>query len=80
MELTSDMISDPKAKISYIIHRKTAGRLSCPELQQLLPILHDHLLHTVALVEVGLDFSEVRPDSTAAEQQWPALQEQLKLV
>ena len=74
-ELTPDMISDPKAKISYSIYPKTAGRLSCPELQQLLPILHDHLLHSVALTEVGLDFSEVKPDSMAAEQQRLVLRE-----
>ena len=79
-ELTPDMISDPKAKISYSIHPKTAGKLSRPELQQLLPMLRDHLLHSVALAEVGLDFSEVMPDSTAAEQQRLVLREQLKLA
>ena len=79
-ELTPDMISDPKAKISYSIHPKTAGKLSRLELNQLLPILRDHLLHSVALAEVGLDFSEIKPDSMAAEQQRLVLQEQLKLA
>ena len=35
-ELTLEVIWDPKAKI-YSIHPKTAGRLSFPQLQQLLP-------------------------------------------
>ena len=74
------MILDPKAKISYSIHPKTSGRLSSTQLQQLLLILCDHLLHLVALMEVGLDCCKVKPDSEAADKQQVVLQEQLKLA
>ena len=65
-ELTPEMITDPKAKISYSIHPKTAGKLSSAQLQHLLPILRDHLLHSIALAEVGLDFSTITSESEAA--------------
>ena len=79
-ELTPEMITDPKAKICYSIHLKTAGKLSSAQLQHLLPILHDHLLCSVTLAEVGLDFSTITSDSEAADNQWVALREQLKLA
>ena len=72
-ELTPKMITDPKAKISYSIHPKTAGKLSSAQLQHLLPILRDHLLCSVALAEVGLDFSTITSESEAADNQWVAL-------
>ena len=79
-ELTPEMITDPKAKISYSIHPKTAGKLSSAQLQHLLPILRDHLLCSVALAEVGLDFSTITSDSEAVDNQRIALREQLKLA
>ena len=79
-ELTPEMITDPKAKICYSIHLKTAGKLSSAQLQHLLLILHDHLLRSVTLTEVGLDFSTITSDSEAADNQRVALREQLKLV
>ena len=79
-ELTPEMITDPKAKISYSIHPKTAGKLSSAQLQHLLPILRDHLLRSVALTEVGLDFSTITSDSEAVDNQQVALREQLKLA
>ena len=79
-ELTPEMITDPKAKICYSIHPKTAGKLSSAQLQHLLPILRDHLLRSVALTEVGLDFSTITSDSEAVDNQRVALREQLKLA
>ena len=79
-ELTLEMITHPKAKISYSIYPKTAGRLSSIQLQQLLPILCELLLHSVALVEIGLDFSKVKPNSEAVDKQWVAICDQLKLA
>ena len=73
------MITDPKAKICYSIHPKTAGKLSSAQLQHLLPILCDHLLCSVPLAEVGLDFSTITSDSEAADIQRVALREQLKI-
>ena len=79
-ELTPEMITDPKAKISYCIHPKTAGKLSSAQLQHLLPILRDHLLCSVTLAGVGLDFSTITSDSKAVDNQRVALREQLKLA
>ena len=79
-ELTPEMITDPKAKICYSIHPKTAGKLSSAQLQHLLLILRDHLLHSVALAEVGLDFSTITSDSEAVDNQRVALREQQKLA
>ena len=42
--------------------------------------MHDHLLCSVALAEVGLDFSTITSDSEAVDNQWVALREQLKLA
>ena len=75
-----ESITDPKAKLAYSIHPKTAGRLTSDNLQKLLPVLRSHLLHSVALAEVGLDFSNVGSDSQAAERQQVVLREQLKLA
>ena len=79
-KLTPQMILDPKAKISYSIHPKTAGRLSSAQLQQLLPILCDYLLHSVALAKVGLDFSEVKPNSEAVDKQWGTFMRPIKVA
>ena len=79
-ELTLEIITYPKAKISYSIYPKTAGRLSSIQLQQLLPILCEHLLHSVALAEVGLVFSEVKPDIEAADKQRVALPSMCMIV
>ena len=42
--------------------------------------MRDHLLHSIALTEVGLDFSTITSESEAADNQRVALQEQLKLA
>ena len=64
-------IEDSVDKMAYSIHPKTAGQLSSSQFEVLLERLHYLLQHpeTVALAEVGLDFSKIDSKSEEAELQ-----------
>ena len=76
-------VSDAKVKMAYSIHPKTAGDLSTPEMaESLLEELEMLLSHqkTVALAEVGLDFSQISATSSEAANQRHYFKVQLRMA